>query len=304
MPALPLHETILRDVRYALRVLRKSPGFSVTAVLTLAMAVAINAAVFSIVDGVLLKPLPFPEPDRLMLVESTVQGNGERMTRTAQHGQAWVTIRDHATTMDAAVFSTWVSGVNIVAGDRAIHADQQKVGSGFFGVLGVQPMFGREFSAEEDHRGGPSAVILSHEFWRTTMNADPSAVGRAVTLRGTPHTVVGIMPAGVPTGVTADVWTPLRATLDGEGSGENFQIVLRLRPDTNRAAVDAELQRLGQEIDRLRPPSDGTTIRYNTVPLQRGLTANLRQPLLVLWAAVAVVMLIACINLAGLMFAR
>src|SRR5688572_28562928 len=111
-------ETLLRDVRYGARVLRKSPGFTTTSILTLAIAVAINAAVFSIVDGVLLKPLPFPEPDRLLLMESTIEAGGERAVRTSQHGQAWVTVREHATTVDAAVFSTWASGVNIVAGDR------------------------------------------------------------------------------------------------------------------------------------------------------------------------------------------
>ena len=304
MAPLPIIETLLRDLRYAARVLRKSPGFTTTSILTLAIAVAINAAVFSIVDGVLLKPLPFPEPDRLLLMESTIQAGGERTVRTSQHGQSWITVRDHASTVEAAVFSTWASGVNIVAGDRAIHADQQKIGSGFFAVLGVRPMFGREFSNGEDQRGGPSAVILSHEFWRTAMGGDHTAVGRAITLRGTPHTVVGIMPPRVPTGVTADVWTPLRATTDGEGSGENFQILLRLKAGANRAAADAEVQRLGAEIDRLRPPADGTTITYGTVPLHRGLTGSLRQPLLILWAAVAIVLLVACVNLAGLLLAR
>jgi len=189
-------ETLARATRYAARGLRKSPGFTLTAVLTLTMAVAINAAVFSIVDGVLLKPLPFREPDRLLLMEATVQGGGERGSRTSQHGVAWVTVRDYARTVEAAVFSTWAGGVNVVAGDRAIHADQQKIGSGFFGVLGVQPMFGREFSPDEDRRGGPAAVLLSHEFWRGTMGGDPSAVGRSITLRGAPHTVVGILPRG------------------------------------------------------------------------------------------------------------
>ena len=297
-------ETLARDTRYAARVLGRSPGFTATAVLTLAMAVAINSAVFSVVDGVLLKPLPFAEPERLLLMNAAVEAGGERSARTAQHGVAWVTVRDHARTADAAVFSTWASGVNLVADGRAIHADQQKVGSRFFGVLGVQPMIGREFSADEDRRGGPAAVLLSHEFWRGTMGGDPSAVGRSITLRGAPHTVVGILPPGVATGVKADVWTPLRASTDGEGSGENFQILLRMKPGATRAAVDAEMQRLGADIDRARPPAAGTAITYGTVPLQQGLTETLRQPLLMLWAAVGVVLLVACVNLAGLMFAR
>ncbi len=304
MNRLPALDTLFRDVRYAARVLRKSPGFTVTAVLTLALAIAINTAVFSIVDGVLLKPLPFPDPDHLALAEARVEANSQREARTAQHGVTWVTIRDHATTVDRAVFSTWVSGVNVVAGGRAIHADQQKVGSGFFGVLGVRPAYGRELSPEEDRRGGPAAVVLGHEFWRSAMGGDPSIIGRPITLRGEPHVVVGIMPAGTLTGVQADLWTPLRAGTDGEGGGENYQILLRRRPGVSQAAVDTEMQRLGGEINRLRPPSAGTTIGYGTVPLQQGLTEGLRQPLMMLWAAVGIVLLIACVNLAGLLLAR
>ncbi len=140
MNSIPLLETLIRDTRYAVRVLRKSPGFTITAVLTLALAIAINTAVFTIVDGVLLRPLPFPEPERLALVEAQVDAGGRRDHRTSQHGVTWVTARDHTTTADRAVFSTWVSGVNTVAGNQAILADQQKVGSGFFRVLGVRPL--------------------------------------------------------------------------------------------------------------------------------------------------------------------
>ena len=295
----------VRDIRYALRVLGRSPGFTATAVLTLAMAIAINTAVFSIVDGVLLRPLPFPQPERLLLMEAHVEAGGERGSRTSQHGVAWITVRDHATTADAAVFSTWVSGVNVVAGDRAIHADQQRVGSGFFRVLGVAPAYGREFSLDEDRRGGPAAVMLSHDFWRAVLGADPAVIGRPLILRGEPHTIVGIVPAGVPTGARADLWTPLRAAADGEGGGENFQILLRARPDLPLAATGAEIQRLGTEINRLRPPDDGVAITYGTVPLQQGLAGDaLRQPLLMLWTAVALVLVIACVNLAGLMLAR
>ena len=304
MNSIPIVETLVRDTRYAVRVLRKSPGFTFTAVLTLALAIGINTAVFTIVDGVLLRPLPYPQPDRLALIQARIEAGGQQDRRTAQHGVTWLTVRDHATTVDRAVFSTWVSGVNVVGPDGAIHADQQKIGSGFFGVLGVSPAQGREFTADEDRRGGPPAAVLSHEFWRASMGADPSIIGRTIALRGEPHTIVGIMPPGVQTGVKADLWTPLRASADGEGSGENYQILLRLRPGIAQSAVDAELQRLGLEINRLRPPSDGVRITFGTVPLQRGLTESLRRPVLMLWTAVGVVLLIACVNLAGLLFAR
>ena len=304
MSSLPLIETLIRDLKYACRVLAKAPGFTATAILTLALAIGINTAVFSIVDGVLLQPLPYAEPERLGLVEAVVEAAGVRDTRTSQHGVTWLTIRDHATTVERAVFSTWVSGVNVVAGDLAIHADQQRVSSGFFGVLGVAPFQGREFTGDEDRRGGPAAVIVSERFWRTVLAGDPSIVGRAISLRGEPHTVVGIMPAHAQTGVSADLWTPLRATADGEGAGENYQILLRLRPGSTWGAADAELARLGPEINRVHTLADGTNVSYRTVALQRGLSEAFRRPLIILWAAVGIVLLIACINLAGLFFAR
>jgi predicted permease len=304
MNSIPLLETLVRDLRYALRALRKSPGFTLTAILTLALAIGINTAVFSIVDGVLLRPLPYPEPDRLALVQARVEAGGERGERTSQNGITWVTIREHATTVDRAVFSIWASGVNVVAAGRALHADQQRIGAGFFGVLGVHPLYGREFTVDEDRPGGPAAVILGHDFWRSTMGSDPSVVGRSVNVRGEAYTIVGVMPAGVQTGVRADLWTPLRAGSTGEGGGENYQILLRLKPGISPAAAEAELQRLGPDINRAQTLAEGTTITYGTVPLQRGLTAALRRPLVILWAAVAIVMLIACVNLAGLLLAR
>jgi hypothetical protein len=152
MNSIPFLETFERDLRYATRMLRKSPGFAITAVLTLGLAIGINTAVFSIVDGVLLRPLPYPEPHRLALLEARVEAAGTRGDRTSQNGTAWVTVRDHATTVDRAVFSTWVSGVNVVAGTRVLHADQQRIGAGFFGVLGVQPLHGREFTIDEGER--------------------------------------------------------------------------------------------------------------------------------------------------------
>jgi predicted permease len=298
------YETLARDLRYACRVLWKAPAFTATAILTLALAIGINTAVFSIVDGVLLRPLPYPDPARLALVEAEIEAQGRRAARTSQHGVTWATVREHATTVDRAVFSTWVSGVNVVAGQRALHADQQRVGAGFFGVLGVRPAHGREFAADEDTPGGPAAAILSHEFWQSALGSDPAIVGRAISLRGEPHTVVGIMPPRMQTGVEADLWTPLRASTDGEGGGENYQVLLRLKPGISPAAADAELQRLGVEINRRRPPADGTSITYRTVPLQRGLTGPLRRPLLMVWTAVGLVLLIACVNVAGLLFAR
>jgi predicted permease len=216
----------------------------------------------------------------------------------------WITVRDHATTVDRAVFSDWTSGVNVLAGDRASYAEQQRVGSGFFRVLGVAPLYGREFSADEDRRGGPAAAILSQHLWRSAFRADRAIVGRTVTLRGEAHTVVGVMPDGFQSGVTADLWTPLRAGTDGEGEGENYQVLLRLNDGVSWTQAAGEIERLGHDILRQKPAQGGTALSYSIVPLQQGMTETLRRPLILLWAAVAIVLLVACVNLAGLMLAR
>ena len=295
---------MLRDLRYAVRVLTKSPGFSLTAALTLAVSLGINIAVFSIVDAVLLRPLQYPQPDRLGLVRTTVEGSGGADQLTSQHGVTWSVVRDHATTVDRAVFSTWTSGVNVVSGTRPSFAEQQRVGAGFFSVLGVSPALGREFLPDEDRRGGPAAVVLSHEYWRSALGGDPAAVNTTITLRGEPHVIVGVMPAGFHSGVDADLWTALRASTDGEGEGENYQVLLRLRDDATWVHADAEMKRLGAEIVRQRPAAGGVTVTFGTVPLQQGVTAEIRPALLMVAAAVVVVLLVACVNLSGLLLAR
>ncbi len=304
MNTLALLEHIARDARYAARVLRRSPGFTITALLTLALAIGVNTAVFSLVDAALLKPLPYPHPDRLTLVSSTIREKGEVREDIAQHGLTWETIRDRASTVDAAVFSSWPAGVNLVTGSTASYVQQQRVGAGVFRVLGVAPAIGREFSAEEDAPGGPAAAILSHPLWQRLFGADSSAVGRSLTLRGEPYRIVGVMPPGFRTSVEADVWTPLRASRSGEGDGENYTIVARLRSGVTLPQAQAEIAALGRDVFRQRPSRAGVTVDFSLVPMQRGLTGPVRETLLMLWAAVAIILIIACVNLAGLLIAR
>jgi predicted permease len=270
--------------------------------LTLGLAIGINTAVFAVIDAVILRPLPFPAPERLGLVETTITGTGVQ-TMTSQHGVTWTVLQERLTTADTAVFSTWTSGVNVVANGRPTFARQQRVGAGFFRTLGVAPAIGRDFTADEDRRGGQAAVILSHRYWRA-LGADASLAGRAITVRGEPHVVVGIMPALFESGVNADVWTPLRAGTTGEGEGENYHVLLRRHAGVTWTQVEAELAQLGDEILRRRPAPAGTDVRFGSVSLQAGLTKDVREPLVLLWAAVAVVLVIACVNIAGLLLAR
>jgi predicted permease len=304
MTTIALLETAARDARYALRVLRKTPLFTIAAVVTLALAIAINTAMFSVVDAVLLKPLPYPDAGRLALVVKVDRSEGALYEGTSVDGATWQMIRDHATAVDPAVSSMWPTGINLVAGGRATYVQRQRVGAGFFRVLGVHPFIGREFNADEDRAGGPAAAVLSHGLWRAMFNGDPAVVGRTLMLRGEASTVVGVMPEGFQSGLRADLWTPLRASTTGEGEGDNYAIIARVRAGTEWARADAEMRQIGVEILRQRPLTTVASRQYSLQPLQRGLTAPLRGPLLLLWAAVGVVLLIACVNLAGLMLAR
>ena len=303
MPLIRLDD-VARDVRFAGRLLRRSPAFTVAAALTLALAIAINTAVFSVVDAVLLKPLPYPDPSQLGLVATTRRAEGAVDVDRGQTGATWFAIRDRATTLDAAVFSTWPAGVNVTGSGKASFVQQQRVGAGFFKVLGVAPLLGREFTADEDRAGGPPAVILSHSLWRTMFGADPAIVGRTLMIRGEAATITGVMPPGFRSGAEADLWTPIRPSTTGEGEGENYLILLRVRPGVAWARADAEIRQIGADVARTRQLPAGTSLTFAVDPLQQGLTADLRSPLLMLWAAVGIALLIGCVNLAGLLIAR
>ena len=262
-----------------------------TAILTLGLAIGVNTAVFSVVDAVLLKPLPYPQSDQLALVSRVERLQGNEGRSTSVDGTTWQLIRDHVPSAESAVFSTWTSGVNLVAPgpggvQQARYVRQQRVGANFFTALRVPPLAGRDFTADEDAAGGPQATILSASLWRSLFNADPAIIGTAIMLRGSPYVVVGIMPDGFQSGEPADLWTTLRATTTGEGGGENYQVFLRLRNNAAWAEADTELTQVGEQLRAVRPAKDERQISFATMPLRQGLTAALREPLLVLWAAV------------------
>jgi predicted permease len=291
-----------QDLRYAARLLRRTPGFTVTALLTLGLGIGANTAIFSLVDAVLLRPLPYPEPDRLAEVYMHYSGSGEGSDQEAT-GLVWETVRDHASTLDTAAYS-FGTGVGLASSQGAEFVMQQRVSAGFFRVLGVQPLIGREFTAEEDHPGGPPLVVLGYPVWKRAFEGNRNVIGRTVLLRGEPHTVLGVMPNGFMTNARAEVWTPLHATQTGEGEGSNYGLVSRLKPGASWMQADTQLASITPAAvgnQRMRP---GITVRLRAVPLQRAEGEDLRRPLLVLQVAVAVVLLIGCVNLAGLLMSR
>jgi putative ABC transport system permease protein len=299
-------ETLVRDLRYAFRMLRKTPGFTVIALVTLAVGIGVNTAVFTVVNAVLLTPLPYPQPERLAtIVTAASSPRGVSRTPSNLDGATFLALRDNAKTIDVAVQGAggWGVGVNMAAQNRAANVKQARVSAGYFKVLGILPFIGREFTADEDRPGGPAVAILSHTLWTRVFGGDPGIVGAAIMLRGEPYTVVGVMPQGFNGGGPTDVWTPVRSSATGEGGGTNYGLLVRLRPGISREQASAEVQQIATPVF-VKQFSRDATIQCSLIPLQSGETEAIKQPLLMLWGAVGLVLLIACVNVAGLLLAR
>ena len=295
---------IARDVRYAARVLRKSPAFTTAAVATLALCIGANTAIFSVVDAVLLRPLPYPHPERLGTVSRFWQENGASGDNTPQTGKTCEALRVGANYLEVAVYSFGGKAVNFEAERAVKNVRQERVSTGFFRVLGIAPLLGREFSVVEDSSGGPAVTVLSYPLWQTALHGDPGVIGKAVMLRGEPYTVVGVMPQGYQSSSRADLWTPLRPSSTGEGAGSNYNVVVRLKPGATWAQAATQVEAIGAQLYADAHLAPGVSRKLRLMPLQQGITLDLRAPLYILWSAVGVVLLIGCVNIAGLLLAR
>jgi macrolide transport system ATP-binding/permease protein len=300
-----LFDSILRDLKYAFRQLRRNPGFTLTVLLTLTVAIGANTAVFSMVNALLLRPLPYSEPERLASLMRNYRTPGTFDAEDGQNGETWELVRDNVPAVRVAVYSYDASGVNLQTQSTAHYVQQQRVSAGYFEVLGIHPIVGRTFSAEEDRPQGPKAVILSFGAWQSLFFSDRSVVGKEILLKGEPHVVIGVLPANTHTTSPADLWTPLQPTISGEGEGENYHVVMRLKDGSTWAEANAELA-------VLRPRSfAGFAKEYPTGsswlsarPLQQDLASNARTPVIILMSAVGIILFIGCANLAGLMLVR
>jgi predicted permease len=309
MNSVPVLEPIVRDLRYAFRMLRKTPGFTAIALITLAVGIGVNTAIFTVVNALLIKPLPFPDPGRLVTIQNTVRSpRGTFVRLSGLDGRMFKEIRDNVKTMDVAIQGSggWGAGVNLVAQNRAANVTQARVSAGYFKVFGIAPLVGREFTADEDRLGGPAVAVLAYGLWSRLFDRNPSVVGKTIMLRGESYTVVGIMPAGFSAGSRTDVWTPVRPNTTGEGGGTNYTLYARVHPEVSVEQASAEMNQI---VAPLLLPSDPkaaaeTSAASAVVPLQLAETSDLRSPLLMLWGAVGIVLVIACVNLAGLLIAR
>jgi predicted permease len=296
--------TPAQEIRFAARSARKAPVFTLTVLATLALVIGVNTAIFTVVDGALLRALPYPSPERLVEVATVIETPRGRTTRTGQDGRVWEGLRENVRSLDLGVWSTGATRVNFVHDANVRLVQLQRVGSGFFRVLGVAPAIGREFTFEEDGPSGASVVVLSHGLWRSVFQEDPDAIGRAVFLRGEPHTVVGVMPPGFRSTAPADLWTPLRASTFGEGAGTNYAILGRVHEGVRTEKAAAEIVAMSDALFRDLPLPPDVRARLGLIPLQEGLGMGLRTPLLTLCGGVLAVLFIGCVNVATMFLAR
>ena len=304
---------LINDLRFAVRQLHKNPGFALAVTVTLALGVGVNTAVFSLVNGFLLRPLPYPNPDRLGVLilhqegVSPKSGQFEHEEDDSQDGQTWEMIRDGVPAVQAAAFGG-TSGVNLQAasapGTDVRYVQDMRVSAHYFDVLGIQPLLGRGFTEEEDRPNGSEAVILSHALWQSVFRADPQVLGKEVRLKGEPYTVVGVLPGQARTTGVADLWTPLQPHQRGECGGDNCEIIIRLAPGASWQQVSAQLAHIRKpSFDGIASRSNGRAWFYAS-PLERNLDNGMREPVLGLMSAVGFILLIACANLAGLALVR
>jgi len=298
-------ENLLQDSRFAVRQLLKGPGFGAVAVLTLALGIGANTAIFSVVNGFLLRPLPFNDPDRIVRVWHTPPAKSfpgmPTFSVSAANYFDWQ--RDNHVFDRMAIYN--YRGLTLTGVAVPLQVDASAVSSGFFDVLGVQPLHGRLFSPEEDQPGHTNAVLLSYRFWQEHFGANADIVGQNVTMDGQNYQVAGVMPESFRFPEFAQMWTPMGWT-DKERAvrGEHHSVVIaRLKSGVDVKQAQAEMDTISQRLEQLYPADDkGWGARV--VPLHEDLVQDIRPALLVLLGAVAFVLLIACANVANLALAR
>jgi predicted permease len=306
---------MLKDLKFALRQLRKSPGFALAVVVTLSLGIGVNTAVFSMVDGFMLRRLPYPEPERIAALITHAEGTDEGRHWSEEddsHGTYdWRMVRDNVPAVTAAAYEGQVdatqNGVNLKtvtdSGAAVRFVRSTAVSAHYFQVLGVRPYLGRDFTEEESRVGGSKAVILSYELWQSTFRGDRAVLGKAVDVKGEPYTVVGVLPPhAITPGAATNLWTSLQpGSESGACQGMDCGILMRLNPNATWEQAQAQLARIQAH------PDSHSRVQKSWLyaqPLQQYVGVDVKPKLLVLMMAVGSILLIACANLAGLALVR
>jgi putative ABC transport system permease protein len=291
---LPWMETLLYDLRFGVRMLRKNPAFTTVAVLTLALGIGANTAIFSVVNAVLLRPLPYANPHELITFRSS---------------QSWPDLYDiqqqDRSLEKIGAFANWQ--FDLLGKGEPEQIQAALVSLDLFDVLGVPPASGRTFSSPDDQPSGARVVVVSHGFWQRKLGGDPGAIGRSLILTGNTYTIAGVMPAGfrLPSG-EAEIWVPFRAGYPEAAQARGVHVqyaIARLNPNVTMVQAQGELDAIAKRLGQLYP-DENRGRRYIAMPLQQRVAGNIRPALLVLFGAVGLVLLIASLNFANLLLAK
>jgi predicted permease len=291
---------MLQDLRLALRSLLRAPGFTAVVVLTLALGIGANTAIFSVLYGVVLRPLPYFEPERLVGLVQTGEGRRDGMAVTYSQFRY---LAERSQVFESLSASTSV-GLNLLTGTEAARVNGLRVSAGYFQTLGIEPDLGRSFVAEEDQPGGAGAVVLSHGLWQRRFGGDAGVIGRAISLDGQPFTVIGVMPAGFRAQEEAEVWTTLAQVGQTIGSGQNLEVIGRLKPGLSLAAAQAEWQGTVPGFQEVFKESLPGKSGFDLEPYRRLVVGDTQTPVELLFGAIGLVLLIACANVANLVLGR
>jgi putative ABC transport system permease protein len=298
----PWLEKLWRDLRFALRSLKKTPAFTCIAILVIAVGVGVNTAVFSVINTVLLKPLAYPDPQSLVqLVNTTAEGNFP--TANIPEFNTW--LQQKKIFQQVAAYDFGGAGMNLTGGDQPQQVQGIHVSAGYFALFGAPMAAGRTFTSAEDSPHGGNVVVLSYGLWKSRFGGNPNIVGSNIQLDGQPYLVVGVIGRGFVTDTPADLWVPFQFDLASQDMAHYFNVAARLKPGVTMPEANAQLRLAADEYRRMYganslPPQGG----FGVEPLQESMIGDTRFSLLVLLGAVGFVLLIACANVANLLLAR
>jgi len=294
-------ESFIHDVKHSIRMFVHAPGFTATAVAALALGIGANTAIFSVINRVLLRPMPYPEPDRFVFFMN-VSPEGSGQGASPAKFNFW---RKQTQSIEYA--SAWRFGVaNFNSGGNPEQIQQTQASADFFRLCGARAVLGRTFTEEEDRPGGPDVVVLAHGFWRRRFGSDPDVIGKTIVLNGAPHQVIGVTDPGFTIEIEQppDVYTPFKLDPHSTDQGHYFNSGARLKPGVTLAAANAQFRAAAEEFRRMYPNALGPKQSFGVEPLREVLVRGVRTYLWILLGAVSFVLLIACANVANLLLAR
>jgi predicted permease len=293
-------EILWQDIHQAVRTLRNDPGFTLVALIAITIGIGANTSIFSVVDKVLLQPLPFRDPDSVVQLGREFPV-GVSYTASIPKYMVW---RDNSVFSSMALYDLEGPGFNIDTGDFPEQIKGAHVSTDYFTVFGVSPTIGRVFSQAEDRPNGPKAALISENLWRSHFGSDAQILTRTINLNSVPYPVVGVIPSRFAAKPDAEVWIPLQADPHSINQGHYLQVAARLRPAVSVSQAQAEMHTVGERFRRLYPNYMDKTESIAVVPMRESIVGDTRKTLYVLFGAVAFVLLIACANVANLLLAR